>query len=115
MISSFVKHLTCWACERTTEPGRLVNLCECGMPLRVDYDLDAIRRAVNREQVAARPPGLWRYRELMPLPLDQSPVTLGEGGTPLLDAPGLTRDEMRPSRPGGRRFDRRNDREPPPL
>ncbi len=92
MISSFVKHLTCWACERTTEPGRLVNLCECGMPLRVDYDLDAIRRAVNREQVAARPPGLWRYREMLPLALDQSPVTLGEGGTPLLDAPGLTRE-----------------------
>lgn len=89
MASTYVTHLTCWACERTTGPDCQVNLCECGMPLRVDYDLGAVRSAVSREQVTARPPGLWRFRELMPLALDQSPITLGEGGTPLLDAPAL--------------------------
>jgi threonine synthase len=39
---------------------------------------------------------LWRYREVLPLPLDVDPLSLGEGGTPLLragrfaDALGLT-------------------------
>ena len=28
---------------------------------------------------------MWRYRELMPLENDEAPVTLGEGGTPLLE------------------------------
>ncbi len=32
-------------------------------------------------------PGLWRWRELLPLAAHESPVTLGEGDTPLLDAP----------------------------
>jgi threonine synthase len=30
---------------------------------------------------------MWRWRELLPLPFDASPVTLGEGDTPLLSAP----------------------------
>jgi threonine synthase len=32
---------------------------------------------------------LWRYRELLPLPLTAEPVTLGEGWTPLVDCPRL--------------------------
>ena len=39
--------------------------------------------------LAKRPPSLWRYRELLPLPLDVEPVTLGEGMTPLLPCPKL--------------------------
>src|SRR5207253_1457471 len=34
---------------------------------------------------------LWRYRELLPLPADAEPVTLGEGMTPLLPCPRLGR------------------------
>src|SRR5213078_4709263 len=33
-----------------------------------------------------REKSLWRYRELLPLPADIDPVSLGEGGTPLLRA-----------------------------
>src|SRR5439155_7922256 len=36
-------------------------------------------------------PSLWRYRELLPLPADAEPVTLGEGMTPLLPCPRLGR------------------------
>jgi len=33
---------------------------------------------------ASRRPGVWRYRELLPAPRGVEPVTLGEGGTPLV-------------------------------
>lgn len=70
------------------EPGR-VHTIHQGRPIWVRYDLDAIRRAVSPEIIARRPPSLWRYRELLPLPLDVEPVTLGEGMTPLLPCPRL--------------------------
>jgi threonine synthase len=36
--------------------------------------------------LATREKSLWRYRELLPLPVNVEPVSLGEGGTPLLCA-----------------------------
>lgn len=82
----FVTHLSCWACGREMSADQLVNLCPCGKPLRVDYDLDRVREAVSRDEWAKRPAGLWRYREVLPLAESEQPVTLGEGGTPLLPA-----------------------------
>jgi threonine synthase len=72
-------------------PGQLLGTHE-GRPIWVRYDLPAILRAVTPEDIAGRPPTMWRYRELLPLPLDREPVTLGEGMTPLLDCPRLARD-----------------------
>jgi threonine synthase len=56
-----------------------------GRPIWVRYDLAAVRKAVTPDQIACRPPSLWRYRELLPLPSEVEPVTLGEGMSPLLD------------------------------
>jgi threonine synthase len=58
-----------------------------GRPLWVRYDLAKIRSTVNPDAFALRPPSLWRYRELLPLPADGEPVTLGEGMTPLVPCP----------------------------
>jgi threonine synthase len=55
----------------------------------VRYDLPRLRQAITPQTFAARPPSLWRYRELLPLPFDVEPVTLGEGLTPLLPCPRL--------------------------
>jgi threonine synthase len=44
------------------------------------------------EAFLSRPTSLWRYRELLPLPLEIDPVTLGEGMTPLLTCPRLGRE-----------------------
>jgi threonine synthase len=38
------------------------------------------------QQIDARAHGIWRYRRTFPLPSDAEPVTLGEGGTPLVTA-----------------------------
>jgi threonine synthase len=64
------------------------HLCVCGMPLLARYDLHAARRW-SRDTLADRPRSMWRYAELMPIFPGESPVTLGEGFTPLLHAPRL--------------------------
>jgi threonine synthase len=73
------------------EAGR-VHTVHQGRPLWVRYDLAAVRAGVRAADLAARPPSLWRYRELLPLPLSSEPVTLGEGWTPLLPCPRLGRE-----------------------
>ena len=82
-MTHFVSHLEA-AIDGTVLPfGRLANLHN-GRPIWVRYHLDKVRAAVTPAAIAARPPNLWRYRELLPLPFDQEPVSLGEGMTPLL-------------------------------
>ena len=87
----FVSHLEA-AIDGTVLPfGGLANLHN-GRPIWVRYDLDRIRDAVTPAAIAKRPPSLWRYRELLPLPDDVEPVSLGEGMTPLLECPRLGRE-----------------------
>ncbi|MEP6756801.1 MAG: threonine synthase [Chthonomonadales bacterium] len=85
----FVTRLTCFACGLTYPHSQPINLCTCGKPLRVDYDLEAVGKAVKPADLIGRPANLWRYREVLPLPFDVEPPTLGEGFTPLLPADSL--------------------------
>jgi threonine synthase len=83
----FLTHLSCTSCGLQHEWSRLQNLCTaCQKPLFPIYDLAAVGRALNRDSLATREKSLWRYREVLPLPLDVEPISLGEGGTPLLRA-----------------------------
>ena len=83
----FLTHLTCTSCGLRHEWSRLQNLCTaCQKPLFPIVDLAAVGRAVTRDVFAAREKSLWRYREVLPLPANVEPVSLGEGGTPLLRA-----------------------------
>jgi threonine synthase len=83
----FVTRLECSACGRQHEWSRLQNLClSCSKPLFAIVDLAAAGRTLKRETLATREKSLWRYREVLPLPGDVEPVSLGEGGTPLLRA-----------------------------
>jgi len=61
------------------------HLCPCGAPLLARYDLHAAR-GLTRSALAGREPTMWRYRELMPVFVDEQPVSLGEGFTPLIHA-----------------------------
>ena len=83
-MPSFVTHLTCPKCGRQHEAGVPQNLCPCGSPLLVEYDLEAVGAQASKEAIAARAPDMWRYRELLPLDDAADPVSLGEGGTPML-------------------------------
>jgi threonine synthase len=66
------------------------HLCPCGAPLLARYDLTALL-GWRRESLAGREASMWRYREVMPLFDGETPVSLGEGWTPLLHAPRLGR------------------------
>ncbi len=82
--------LECSACgvQRTAEG--LPGVCEsCGAPLLVRYPW--LPAPTAKAALARRSWTMWRYREWLPLEPEQQPVSLGEGGTPLLDAPRLAR------------------------
>src|SRR6266536_2165027 len=89
----FLKHLECSACGLHFEWSRLQNLCSsCRKPLLAIIDLAAASRTLTRKTLATRQKSLWRYREVLPLPGDVEPVSLGEGGTPLLRAEKFAHD-----------------------
>jgi threonine synthase len=54
--------------------------CRCGHHFSLDADC-----RVDAAALARRPPGLWRYRDAIPLPRDVQPVTLGEPATPIVE------------------------------
>jgi threonine synthase len=86
----FVSHIECTVCGRRHEAGQLLTVCrDCGQMLAVRYDLPRAAAAVTPESLKSRPPGMYRFRELVPLDAAEEPVTLGEGGTPLLALPRL--------------------------
>ncbi len=83
----FLTHLECSACGLKHEWSRLQNLClSCHKPLLARVDLAKAARTLKRENLATRERSLWRFREVLPLPGEVEPVSLGEGGTPLLSA-----------------------------
>lgn len=84
----FVTHLESALDGTRFEPGQIHTVHQ-GRPLWVRYDLPALKRAVSASALAGRLSSLWRYRELLPLPADAEPVTLGEGMSPLLPCPRL--------------------------
>ncbi len=85
MAGDFVRGLKCRLCGKIY-PKEPLNFCtEDFGPLEVDYDYDAIGRALSRSELERRPDTMWRYREL--LPIDGEPtVGVQVGGTPLIRA-----------------------------
>ncbi len=83
---SLVTHLECARCGKHHEPGRVYNLCNCGAPLLVRYDLQRAAETLVLDRMASREPTLWRYREVLPITRDSSVLCLGEGFTPLIHA-----------------------------
>jgi threonine synthase len=80
--------LRCRECGKTfgIQPR---SFCEdCFSPLEVTYDYDSIHTRISRELFAARAQNIWRYRELLPLPVGYQP-SLPVGFTPLVNAPRL--------------------------
>ena len=78
-------HLECASCGRLADKP-LATVCpDCQKPLLARYDLEKLNFEELRKTWATRAPGMWRYREIMPLESGEAPVTLGEGGTPLLE------------------------------
>jgi len=77
--------LACRNCRRHEPAGPSYVCPACLGPLEVAYDAQAVRDAASRATIEARPAGLWRYLEF--LPVDAPPTRgLAVGSTPLLRA-----------------------------
>jgi threonine synthase len=85
-----ITHLECTLCGARYDAGKLqgVSPC-CSRPLYPRYDLAAIKLQFTPDLLRGRDPTLWRYREVLPVQKDENRITLGEGYTPLLEAPRL--------------------------
>ncbi len=88
MIVTYLSHLECPRCGEQLDAGRLQNLCECGSPLLVRYDLDALGADVDRAQMESGRGDMWRFHRFLPVPVDEI-VSLGEGMTPIFSLPGV--------------------------
>jgi threonine synthase len=83
-------HLECGLCGKIFPWRQLQTVCtECGRPLLARYEISEEEAKRFKASLSGRPPSLWRYREMLPLPKDQEALTLGEGWTPVLAAPCL--------------------------
>jgi threonine synthase len=79
--------LECSRCKNTVSADTPQTVCpKCAGSLYVRYDLSRLRGAAKRELISSDAStngwsGLWRYRSVLP---EVTPVTLGEGWTPML-------------------------------
>lgn len=85
-VMSFVGY-KCGICGEEFSPEEIRYRCEvCNDPLLVTYDYAGLAGRVTAEDFAARRPGLWKYRELLPVNPSTEPISLGEGATPMYKA-----------------------------
>src|SRR5258707_5488581 len=93
---AIIASLECSRCHHHVSADSPQTLCPlCAGSLYVRYDMDHLKKTAKRDDIAAHAAaspaslGMWRYSSVLP---DVTPVTLGEGSTPMLHSkryPGL--------------------------
>ncbi len=91
-----IASLECARCHNHISADTPQTVCPlCAGSLYVRYDMEKLKKTAKRDEIAARAAaspaslGMWRYCSVLP---DVTPVTLGEGWTPLIHSkryPGL--------------------------
>ncbi len=84
-----VSHLSCPKCNETYDSDTIQQLCVCGSPLLVEYELDEVKKHLTKEMITGREQSLWRYHELLPVKKEENKVSFEEGMTPFLPLPSL--------------------------
>jgi threonine synthase len=80
-----ITHLECSLCGKRYAAGQIHNLCECGGPLLVRYDLEKLRTSWSRDWIPNGPSSMWRYAPVLPVSKPAAMISLGEGMTPLIE------------------------------
>ncbi len=80
--------IVCSRCGNKYAPGQLLNLCICGGPLLVAYDLMAIASRWRKTDLQNAVSSMWRYDAVLPASRQEA-VTLDEGWTPVRQAVAL--------------------------
>jgi threonine synthase len=90
---TFLSHHECGWCGERYDATTLQRACpEDGRPLMARYDLEGAAAPLDPPDLAAGRGDMWRFQQVLPLQDPSQRVTLGEGGTPLLEAPSLADD-----------------------
>lgn len=90
--TSLLIHLECPECGGKFDADHQQSICHhCHSPLLARYDLEAIRQRLTPNQLKTRYRGLWRWAELLPVRDPTFRITLGEGDTPLIPVPRVSR------------------------
>ena len=90
---SFIVELECSGCGEKYSHDEIHTFCPvCQSPLLVRYDLEAVRKHIDRDDVRWRQGRMWRWHELLPVKDPGNFVFLGEGDTPLLHLPSLGKE-----------------------
>lgn len=90
---SYLIDLECPQCHQVFSAQKEQTFChECHAPILARYDLAKLRGQLDRDEFQRRPPGMWRWRELLPVSDLSYISSLGEGDTPLLPLPRLGRN-----------------------
>lgn len=84
-------NLTCARCGKRFEAGRILNLCSCGGPLLVHYDLATVKHNWRKDALRDAVSSMWRYAPVLPADASEA-VTRQEGWTPLVQAEALGRE-----------------------
>ncbi len=86
--TSYLTELTCSDCGKSFSIHEVHTFCpDCQSTLLSNYDLNAVRKEVDRAEIQTRPRGMWRWHEMLPVQDPEYIVSLGEGDTPLLRIP----------------------------
>ena len=81
-----LSHLECARCGLRHDADAVQNLCHsCASPLLARYDLTRVARPTSDNS-------LWRYRDVLPVRRFDPSFSLGEGMTPLVGLPALSRE-----------------------
>jgi len=82
--------MRCIECARVHDMTRPAYVCSsCGNLLEITMDRAAALERISKINMKARPISVWRYRELIPVGNSSRILSLGEGGTPLVDCRNL--------------------------
>jgi threonine synthase len=91
--TSFYLKLECSGCGKEYSSDQIHTFCpDCQSPLLARYDLENVRKHVDRDGIRQRQNGMWRWHELLPVKSAENFVFLGEGDTSLLDIPRIGKE-----------------------
>lgn len=86
---TFAWSLICSASGEEHDASGLPTVSSVGEPWLVRYS--SVPRVEDKALLGTRAWDMWRYREWLPIGSDEDPVSLGEGGTPMLRVPSIER------------------------
>jgi len=91
---AFVLKLKCSKCGKEYPPDVKICLCLNKDYGRLDiyYDYESIANSLTRNALERRHPGIWKYKELLPIKEYENFPSMGEGGTPLIQSKRLADD-----------------------